>query len=42
MTLNCNSLVFDVCVNEQDLVGQPEIGRRFKGVIWMQGAITHM
>ncbi|MBQ8198741.1 MAG: DUF3881 family protein [Lachnospiraceae bacterium] len=40
MTINCNDLYFDVCINCADLVGEPEIGRRFKGVIWMQGMIN--
>jgi len=40
MTVNCNDLIFDVCINVADLVGEPEIGRRFKGVIWMQGMIN--
>ena len=40
MTINCNDLYFDVCINCVDLVGEPEIGRRFKGVIWMQGMIN--
>lgn len=40
MTINCNDLIFDVCMNANDLVGQPDIGRRFKGIIWMQGFIN--
>lgn len=40
MTINCNDLIFDVCINTADLIGEPEIGRRFKGVIWMQGMIN--
>ena len=30
-------LTFHVGINEKDLVGEPEVGRRFKGQIWMQG-----
>jgi hypothetical protein len=41
MRLNCNDLQFDVCINRQDLFGEPKIGRRFKGVIWMQGFINY-
>ena len=41
MHLSCNDLEFDVCINQQDLYGEPEIGRRFKGVIWMQGFINY-
>lgn len=41
MRLNCNDLQFDVCINKQDLYGEPQIGRRFKGIIWMQGYINY-
>lgn len=37
----CNELSFDLCINEKDLYGEPEIGRRFKGVIWLQGYINY-
>ena len=40
MTLDCNGLEFDVCINENDLLGEPQVGRRFKGVIWLQGYIN--
>lgn len=39
MTLECNELFFDVAINSYDLVGEPAIGRRFKGQIWLQGTI---
>ena len=39
--LNVNDLIMDVCINELDLVGEPVVGRRFKGVIWMQGMVLH-
>ena len=39
MKLTCNELVFDLCINEKDLYGEPEIGRRFKGTVWLQGTI---
>lgn len=39
MKVECNDIVFDVCINEKDLLGQPAIGRRFKGNIWMQGEL---
>lgn len=38
--LNCNDLTFDVCINKIDLYGEPKVGRRFKGVIWLQGRIN--
>lgn len=40
MTINCNDLIFELYINKKDLLGQPEIGRRFKGYIWMQGMIN--
>ena len=40
MTISCNDLVFDICINVEDLYGEPQIGRRFKGSIWMQGYIN--
>lgn len=39
MTINCNDLFMDVCINCQDLYGEPAVGRRFKGSIWLQGTI---
>lgn len=39
LELDCNQIVFDVCINKSDLFGIPEVGRRFKGTIWMQGRI---
>ena len=40
MTLNCNDLIFEMCINQEDLYGEPAVGRRFKGMIWMQGYIN--
>lgn len=40
MTICCNELIFDICINKEDLFGEPEIGRRFKGILWMQGYIN--
>ena len=40
MSLNCNDMIFDLCINKEDLYGEPAVGRRFKGVIWMQGHIN--
>lgn len=37
MTIESHDLVFDICINKEDLLGEPEVGRRFKGVIWLQG-----
>lgn len=40
MKLNVNELEFDVCVPKATVLGEPEIGRRFKGTIWLQGEIN--
>ena len=39
LTLNCNDMILDVCVNKENMLGEPAIGRRYKGVIWLQGGI---
>ena len=39
LKVDCNDMIFDVCINRKDLLGEPEIGRRFKGNIWMQGRV---
>ena len=40
LSVNCNEMIFDICINKQDLLGEPKVGRRFKGVIWLQGYIN--
>jgi hypothetical protein len=40
LVVECNDIVFEVCINEKDLLGVPEPGRRFKGNIWLQGMAT--
>ncbi len=39
LSMDCNELLFDLCINQKDLYGVPEVGRRFKGTIWLQGTI---
>ena len=39
LTVDCNGIPIDVCINEQDLLGEPQVGRRFKGTIWLQGKL---
>lgn len=41
ISVDCNELNFDICINEKDLFGEPEKGRRFKGVVWMQGTVNY-
>jgi len=40
LTILCNELTFDVCINIIDLLGEPQVGRRFKGTIWLQGYVN--
>lgn len=40
LTISCNELTFDVCINIIDMFGEPKPGRRFKGTVWMQGYIN--
>lgn len=40
LQLECNDLPLQVCINSSDLVGEPAIGRRFKGQVWMQGILN--
>lgn len=39
LRLDCNDMIFHTLINKQDLLGVPEVGRRFKGQVWMQGTI---
>lgn len=40
MKLNVNELQFDICVSADSVMGEPEIGRRYKGTVWLQGYIN--
>lgn len=39
MLLECNDLMFNICINQEDLYGMPSIGARFKGSVWLQGKV---
>lgn len=39
MLVDCNDISMTVLINKKDLLGVPKIGRRFKGVVWLQGRI---
>ena len=39
LAIRCSGIEFTVGINDKDLYGKPEPGRRFKGVIWLQGMI---
>lgn len=40
LKLDCSDMQFTVCINSQDLLGEPAVGRRFKGQIWLQGSLN--
>lgn len=40
LTILCNDITLNVVINSIDLEGEPEVGRRFKGVIWLQGQVV--
>ena len=40
LTVNTNELIFDVGINKMDLLGEPAVGRRFTGTIWLKGRIN--
>ncbi len=39
--ISCNDMLFGICINKKDLLGEPAAGRRFKGNIWLQGSIKY-
>lgn len=41
MDLIANEIALSICINKEDLFGEPEVGRRFKGTVWLQGFINY-
>jgi hypothetical protein len=39
MTLNCNEISIDLCINKKELLGEPVVGRRIKATAWFQGVV---
>ena len=39
LVIDCNDIKLDVGINKSDLVGEPAVGRRFKGSVWPQGHV---
>lgn len=37
--VECNEMNYDVCIHVDDLLGEPVIGRRFRGNVWLQGKV---
>ena len=42
LTVECSDLTFHVGIAKKDMLGEPAVGRRFKGQIWMQGIVEFM
>lgn len=40
LQIEVNELIFDVCIPKKYLLGEPQVGRRLKAVMWMQGRIN--
>ncbi|MBR5473827.1 MAG: DUF3881 family protein [Lachnospiraceae bacterium] len=38
--VDCNDISLNVAINAKDLEGEPAVGRRFKGDIWLQGTLA--
>lgn len=39
LNVECNEMNYDVCIHVDDLLGEPMPGRRFRGIVWMQGRV---
>ena len=39
LSIETNEIIMDVCINQKDLLGEPKPGRRFRGIIWLQGLV---
>jgi len=39
MLVECNEMPISVCINAADLMGTPQVGRRFKGRVWLMGKV---
>lgn len=39
LIISCNDVTFQVAINKEDILGEPAVGRRFKGNVWTQGYV---
>ncbi len=39
ISIECNSVEIDFVISRENLLGEPAVGRRFKGNIWLQGEV---
>lgn len=42
LLIECNDFEINIAVNADDLIGEPQVGRRFKGAVWLQGRMEFM
>ena len=42
LLLETNDVELEICINRNCLLGEPAVGRRFKGSIWLQGRLGDM
>lgn len=40
LTVDCNDICINIAINRDDLIGEPTVGMRFKGSIWLQGTVS--
>ena len=39
LQVESNEIIMDISINSEDLTGEPEAGRRFRGNVWLQGKL---
>ena len=39
LSVECNSIQIEFTIAKEDLMGEPKVGRRFKGILWLQGEV---
>ena len=42
LMIECSDLMLQVAINRKDLLGEPLVGRRFKGPVWVQGQVNFL
>lgn len=42
LLVECNDFEINIAINADDLIGEPQIGRRYKGAVWLQGRMEFM
>lgn len=40
MIVHCNEIPMTVIINDKDMIGEPKVGRRFRGNVWLQGRLS--